>query len=321
MSSGAIFCSTIIPTIGRPTLARAVESVLTQGLSADTLAHNDFEIIVVNDSGKPLPEMAWQSSPRVKIIHTNGRERSVARNTGAALARGAYLHFLDDDDWMLPNALENLRTLARAHPQTAWLYGAAQVVDRSARPLIQLRYNLQGNCFVQTMAGEWVPLMASLIKVADFFTAGGFNPLVTNAEDIDLLRRIALHGDIIGTAALVTCIGLGIENSTTEHGRHTEFSRWAREKILNEPDAFSRLHTSAHGSGWYGRLVRIYLTSVLWNLRRKNFATTIGRAGLGLAGAAAAGRYLVTPGFWRALCSRYESDTFQRGFADTRGAV
>ncbi|MCX6049590.1 MAG: glycosyltransferase family A protein [Chloroflexi bacterium] len=315
MSSGAIFCSTIIPTIGRTTLTRAVNSVLSQVLTTDNFELGDFEIIVVNDSGKPLPEMAWQTSPRVKIIHTNGRERSVARNTGAALARGAYLHFLDDDDWMLPGALESLRMLASAHPQAAWLYGAAQVVDRADKLLIQLHYNLRGNCFVQTMAGEWIPLMASLIKVADFFAIGGFNPLVTNAEDIDLLRRIALRGDIMGTSTLVTCIGLGAENSTTEHGRHTEFSRWAREKILNEPGAFTRLYASADNSLWVGRLVRIYLTSVLWNLQHKNFATAVERTALGLAGILAANRHLGSPDFWRALGSRYESDTFQRGFA------
>jgi hypothetical protein len=45
-----MFSSTVIPTIGRPTLDRAVRSVLDQGFSAD-----DFEVIVVNDSGERLP--------------------------------------------------------------------------------------------------------------------------------------------------------------------------------------------------------------------------------------------------------------------------
>jgi hypothetical protein len=41
------------------------------------------------------------------------------------------------------------------------------------------------------MAGEWIPLQASLIEAKTFFTVGGFNPLITGPEDIDLLRRIA----------------------------------------------------------------------------------------------------------------------------------
>src|SRR6185503_20285902 len=102
-----MFCSTVIATIGRPTLKGAVTSLLEQAFTVD-----DFEIIVVNDSGRPLPDEAWQASPKVKIIETNRRERSVARNTGAALATGRYLHFLDDDDWLFPNALQTFWNLS-----------------------------------------------------------------------------------------------------------------------------------------------------------------------------------------------------------------
>src|SRR5262245_17611149 len=95
-----MFSSTIIPTVGRHTLARAVNSVLSQNFDKD-----DFEVIVVNDSGQSLRQQDWQSSNRVKVINTNRRERSVARNAGASIARGKYLHFLDDDDWLFPDAL------------------------------------------------------------------------------------------------------------------------------------------------------------------------------------------------------------------------
>lgn len=82
MSRLNVFSSTVIPTVGRSTLRRAVCSVLDQ---AFTVA--DFEVIVVNDSGRPLPDDNWQHSERVQLINTNRRERSVARNTGAALAK------------------------------------------------------------------------------------------------------------------------------------------------------------------------------------------------------------------------------------------
>src|SRR5919108_3058002 len=94
-----IFCSIIIPTIGRSTLDRSVLSVLDQDFT-----QADFEVIVVNDSGQPLPEAGWHHSAQVHIINTNRRERSFARNSGAAIARGDYLGFLDDDDWLLQGA-------------------------------------------------------------------------------------------------------------------------------------------------------------------------------------------------------------------------
>src|SRR6185369_10393658 len=85
MTPPEYFCTTIIPTIARPTLARSVESVLSQRFD------QPFEIIVINDSGAPLPAAAWQQSAQVRVVDTPHRERSMARNTGAALARGRYL--------------------------------------------------------------------------------------------------------------------------------------------------------------------------------------------------------------------------------------
>ena len=76
-----MFATTIIPTIGRATLSRAVRSVLDQAFDAA-----DFEVIVVNDSGSPLPDAEWRRSERVRVVDTRRRERSVARNTGAAVA-------------------------------------------------------------------------------------------------------------------------------------------------------------------------------------------------------------------------------------------
>src|SRR5919106_2139768 len=145
-----MICSAIIPTIGRSTLKRAVESVLTQSTPAVA-----FEVIVINDSGVPLPDADWQKSERVQIINTSCRERSIARNTGAAVAKGQYLHFLDDDDWLIPDAYRHLWELSQAST-AKWLYGMTQLVNRQNDPLIQLRHELKGNCFVQAMAGEWI---------------------------------------------------------------------------------------------------------------------------------------------------------------------
>ena len=58
-----MFCSTIIPTIGRPSLSRAVCSVLDQEFS-----HDDFEVIVVSDSRKPLPILSVSVDARSHAI-------------------------------------------------------------------------------------------------------------------------------------------------------------------------------------------------------------------------------------------------------------
>lgn len=304
-----IFCSTIIPTIGRDSLNQSVASVLSQELS-----QAQFEVIVVNDSGKPLPSAGWQSAENVKIIETAQRERSVARNTGATLASGRYLHFLDDDDWLAPGALRHLWNLSQAS-QAKWLYGITQLVDREHKLSLRLQHGLNGNCFVQVMAGEWIPLQASLIEAKTFFEVGGFNPLLCGPEDIDLLRRIALVGEVAETPNLIAYIVRGEQGSTTDYRNHPQARRWAREIILNSPGVLNRLRLSAHTPAWQGRIARIYLTSMIWNIQQGRFLTSLSRLLFGLAGIATTGGGCFISDYWRAFSRPYASETFERGAA------
>jgi glycosyltransferase involved in cell wall biosynthesis len=303
-----MFCSTIIPTLGRPELARAVNSVLDQTFDCD-----HFEVIVVNDSGKPLPVAEWQTSHNVSIINTLQRERGVARNTGAAIAQGKYLHFLDDDDWLLPGALESLWKLAQ-QSNSAFLYGSTQLVDRQGKSILQLHHNMAGNCFIQTIAGEWIPLQSSLINSQAFFEVGGFNPLIPGREDIDLIRRIALRKTFAGTSEIIACVGWGAESSSTDHARASKDALWAREQILDEPATFTRMRNSANNSYWYGRIVRAYLTSAIWNLQRGNGFVAINRAGFAIVAFLGAGRHILSSHFWLAIWGQYVSQTFLAGF-------
>lgn len=302
-----MFCSTIIPTVGRATLTRAVESALSQPLSDE-----EHEVIIVNDSGKPLAVSSWQSSSKVKIIHTTQHERSVARNTGAATASGQFLHFLDDDDWLRENALGLFKEFANSS-KAAWLYGATQLVDRSGAQLIQLRHDLKPNCFTQVMAGEWIPLQSSLIANDVFHQCGGFNAKIAGPEDIDLLRRIAIRWKVEGTDQLIACVSMGEQDSTTDYEHHSQSSRWAREQILDMPGAFTRMRGSAHTSFWKGRMVRAYLTSMVWNIQHGRMFKTFSRALYGALAMVQAGRHLASPDFWKALTGPYASETFQRG--------
>lgn len=305
-----MFCSTVIPTIGRATLSRAVNSVLNQTITGDA-----FEVIVVNDSGVPLPHMPWQDDAHVRIINTNRRERCVARNAGAAIARGRYLNFLDDDDWLLPGAFSAIQEMAQSD-NSAWMYGQTQLVNREGQPIITLRHNINGNAFAQSMAGEWIPLPASFIDNSAFFAVGGFTQLIPGAEDIDLLRKITLRYDISEVKTAVACLGMGVEQSATDYARAPAYGRWAREKILETPHVFSRFRQSSSNAFWFGRVVRVYLTSSVWNIRQKKLLTAISRASRGVLAGVVAGYRLFSHRFWLALIRPYESDTFLRGFED-----
>ncbi|MEZ5317438.1 MAG: glycosyltransferase [Vicinamibacterales bacterium] len=291
---GHVFSSTIIPTVGRPSLARAVESVLDQDFDAA-----GFEVIVVNDSGRPLPAEAWQSSPRVRILHTARAERSIARNAGARVARGAFLHFLDDDDALLPGALAALWALHLARPDAAWLYGGYRNVDNDGAWVAEFRPELDGDILAPLVAGEGIPFQGSLLRATSFADVGGFDPAQVGTEDRDVGRALSMACLAAHTPALVAVIRVGQVGSTTDWSRLAELDRQGREKILRRTGAGRRLRSSAVTPYWRGRLVRAYAGSVLWNLRRQAWPEAMAR----LAGAVESA---MTPrlwrrGFWRGL--------------------
>ncbi|MGD2156274.1 MAG: glycosyltransferase family A protein [Anaerolineales bacterium] len=295
-----MFISTIIPTIGRPSLSRAVESVLEQKCSV-----GGFEVIVVNDSGERLPEASWQHSERVRVISTNRHNRSVARNAGAAIARGKYLHFLDDDDWMLPGAFESFWKLTNSS-QATWLYGAFRLVDNSGKTITEIYPGEIGNCFIQLIAWEWLPLQASIIDSKAFFAVGGFASLYSllgGFEDIDLSRQIAGYYDIDRTNMVVACIRAGDQGSTTNYTDMFEQNRQSREKALSLPGAFKRIKASARSSlsrseYWYGKITYYYLASIRWHLQRKRLFAAVSRSVYALVSFTTAGRYLLSTDFW-----------------------
>jgi glycosyltransferase involved in cell wall biosynthesis len=277
-----MFSSTIIPTINRKSLSRAVQSVLDQEFGAD-----EFEVIVVNDTGSPLPKMTWQASRRVRIIDTNCRERSVARNTGAAIARGKYLNFLDDDDILLPGALRAFWDLAQRKGDAIWLSGGYQLVDNSGEVIEKIYPENDGNNFAFLVAGEGVPLGSSFLDTRYFFIVGCFDPNMSVIEDRDLGRRFAMVGSICHTNQFVAQFRIGPVGSTTNWSIQIEGERSSRERALNLPGSFARLWNSAktciwHGESrrnyWHGRVSRAYMGSILWNLQHRNLASVFSRA-------------------------------------------
>ena len=88
--------SVIVPTRARlPQLRRCLTA-----LAAQTMARNDFEVVIVNDGSPPLPEAelnAYRERLTIRSIHQAWGGPATARNTGIREAHGAYLAFTDDD--------------------------------------------------------------------------------------------------------------------------------------------------------------------------------------------------------------------------------
>lgn len=95
--------SVIMATYNRAhLLPRAIRSVLNQ-------TYKDFEIIVVDDGSTDSTEEVVKTFQDRRILYYKQGENKgmlAARNKGFDVARGDYVTLLDDDDELLPEALE-----------------------------------------------------------------------------------------------------------------------------------------------------------------------------------------------------------------------
>ncbi len=272
--SEPVFCTYVIPTIGRESLSRAVESVLQQDFDPLLL-----EVVVVNDSGKPLPPAVWQARSNVRILNTNKRERSVARNSGAAIARGRYLAFLDDDDWILPGAVQKFWQISQENPQAGWLCGGIRIVDSNDTLLAEINSGLKENCFAQVMGGAWAPLQASILRADLFFELGGFDPMINGTEDDDLCRRYASVCEFANIPVSVACLFRGQTwNTSTNYLRAAEDTRYSRDRLLSQEGVFTRLMASTGSAYWRGRIAKVYASTAAWNFRRRRLFKAVSRA-------------------------------------------
>ena len=86
-------------------LKECIESIINQ-------TYSDIEVILVDD-GSPdrCPQMCdeWaKRDSRIRVVHKKNGGLSSARNAGLDVAKGEYISFVDSDDFICKDALENL---------------------------------------------------------------------------------------------------------------------------------------------------------------------------------------------------------------------
>lgn len=114
----------ILPTYNREkTIIRAIESVLSQTFKS-------FELLVIDDGSVDDTKAAVAAflDDRVKYHYKQNEERNFARNRGIELAIGSYINFLDSDDYVLPDHLEQAYNRVRSREIDVLMQGF-KVVD------------------------------------------------------------------------------------------------------------------------------------------------------------------------------------------------
>ncbi|MFG3259269.1 glycosyltransferase family 2 protein [Streptomyces sp. NPDC048172] len=110
----ALKVSVVVPTYNTgPTVLAGLRALREQ-----TLPREEFEVIYVDDGSTDdtaeILERELADEPNMRVVRIeNSGWPGRPRNVGTDAARGEYVHYVDDDDWLAPEALERLHARAR----------------------------------------------------------------------------------------------------------------------------------------------------------------------------------------------------------------
>ena len=121
-------------------LPKCIDSILAQTFT-------DFELILVED-GSPdncpaLCDAAAAKDARIRVIHQKNGGLSVARNAGLDAARGAWIGFVDSDDYIAPEMYEALYHAVQSTGADLALCDYAEV-DEAGASCPQMHVSLSG---------------------------------------------------------------------------------------------------------------------------------------------------------------------------------
>ena len=203
------FVSVIIPTYNRlVSVQSAVDSVLHQTFS-------DFEVIVVDDGSTDGTNSVLRKNfgGRIRLVITDHRGVSAARNKGIASSAGKFLALLDSDDIWHPQKLEKQvryhqenQNIQISQTQEIWIRNGKRVnpMCKHRKPYGDIYFDSLRMCAIS-------PSSVFLTK-ALFDRFGGFDEELPVCEDYDLWLRIGSK------------VKVGIINKLllTKYGGHTD---------------------------------------------------------------------------------------------------
>jgi len=179
--------SIIIPCYNQARfLGEAIESALAQ-------TYSYCEVIVVDDGSTDNSATIAASFDRAHCLRQKNRGLGEARNAGLEVSRGDYIVFLDADDRLLPNALQDCVNSLKANPECAFVYGHVKLIGSDGSPLPTP--NQVGVCddhYLELLRHNYIwTAGAVMYRRKALESVGRFNPLANGSADFGLNILIA----------------------------------------------------------------------------------------------------------------------------------
>lgn len=197
----SIDLSIIVPTVDRPSLlARALRSCFDGSVWPK-------EVIVVHDAPDCVERYAdvydaLGAFPVIPLVHETNKGPSEARNTGWRMARAAWIYFLDDDDYVLPEGMTTIAKSLDARDRDTPVMAFGSRVYRGHG----FRDELPGVIMGKYGVPFWAELGTLVIARRCLEEVDGFDPQILLGENRDLMARLAARFSVSHVDEPIVCL-------------------------------------------------------------------------------------------------------------------
>ena len=198
---------------GEQFLANALDSIINQSFT-------NWEVVFwdncsTDNSASIFSE--YQDSRFNYYVSSKKTPLGEARNLAISKAKGVWITFLDCDDIWLSFKLERqYEIIKKSSPNVALVYGDIEIfrdlstspshswgellLRKKDRPLLNLP---EGNIFPLLAKENFIGIVAAAIKRDAIDLVGGINETLKQAEDYDLLLKVAYRFDAAACLAVI----------------------------------------------------------------------------------------------------------------------
>ena len=220
--------SVLIRTVGRATLAEALQSVLAQSMQ-------DFAIKVVVAVAAPLDgAMAGLDDPRVEVIHDGSAlPRSAAANRALNAAVGEFALFLDDDDLLLPDHLQRLVRALEGSADAVAAHAGVRCERSDTHPAQVLQVFDGDVSWAKMQLENRLPIHAVLFRRAAVQRQppARFNEQLEQFEDWDFWLQLMARGSFIRVPGVSAVYRLDVQRGSGHSDRSNAARRAALERF------------------------------------------------------------------------------------------
>ena len=184
------FVSIVIPTHNRaPLLKAAIESALAQ-------SYPNFEIVVIDDDSDDETAQIVRAfdSARIRYIRKHHSGAPDTRNLGIREAQGEFILWLDDDDLLLPSALESQVRVAQANPSADVIFGKHIKFDHATGEILGVLnpkdWSFKPEMLFNGLLGACpIPNPGTLVRRSAYEEIGEYNLSFSRAHDYEFWSR------------------------------------------------------------------------------------------------------------------------------------